>query len=185
MHFFFAIWKRNRWNLPLFGEFSVVICIKTLGLKRSSPSIYRSYPEEDHNLVAPLSGDLMIFYYIALYFFFFVVLGGVQLHQPLIARGVVNTERQTQARTSMHIQCESIFTPPLASGPTDSWLLLQPGSRSRTWSAGTNEMSPFAKLLLSCGVRTLCSGIHNVHIISQTPSCSPRSLHPVCFTDCR
>lgn len=92
MHFFFAIWKRNRWNLPLFGEFSVVICIKTLGLKRSSPSIYRSYPEEDHNLVAPLSGDLMIFYYIALYFFFFVVLGGVQLHQPLIARGVVNTE---------------------------------------------------------------------------------------------
>lgn len=73
--------------------------------------------------MALLSDDLMISCYNAHYFsLLLLVLGGVRLHQPLTAPGDVNAVCQTQARTFMHIQCENIFTPRLASSPTDSWL---------------------------------------------------------------
>lgn len=57
--------------MPLPVSFSGWICHnlhKNSWTETRLRSIYRNYPEEDRNLAAPLSDDLMIFYYIAHYF---------------------------------------------------------------------------------------------------------------------
>lgn len=66
----FALLKRNQLNVPLPLSSSGWICHNLHKNSRTETrlwSIYRNYPEEDRNLVAPLSDDLMIFYYTAQY----------------------------------------------------------------------------------------------------------------------
>lgn len=59
----------------------------------------------------------------------FIVLGGVQLHQPLTARGDVNTIRQTQALTFTHIQWECFGS---TVGLWPDWLLTAAPARFST-----------------------------------------------------
>lgn len=187
----FAILKRS---VPLSGSFSGRIgpnLHKNSWIGTQLGSIYRNYLEEDHNLVALLSDDLMILYYFAHYFFPVVCstrwctvaptshcLGRCEYSTP-------NTDPNFHAHTVWEYFHFSV-------GLWPGWLLTAAPTRF-----STKNVKRWNKWDVS--FRKKCFGLLCMHTLQRNTQCSYNLTHaeqpgccqnlfnpfPRCITDCR